>query len=635
MSRRLGVSLQRVTAGTPPESQNEQVSGQSTARRLGGRPRLVDGVLGALAALLCAIDLFVVGGNDQWWSADRWVVVVVGLAPATLAVHRRWPFLPPLALALACVLAYPVAERAWVLIACLAVALFLLAIDRPLLYAGAMAALALATPPTVALINWSRISDLAGLLPGIEGQGWWFLGYSQNRVPLYEDPLAWSSSEWLYPLLIGAWLLGLAWKYLPARPAILRPVKAFVTNPANQLWLDGALAAVFVAAMVYDLSNQRAGDWEGVKGWVVLLACAAPASLTVRRAIPEIPAVALGLVGLLVYPLTQTHWVLMPALAVALYSLAVWRPWLQSVLLAAGGLVALPVLSWAIQGKPVARLLMTNGWTELGGLRQGAMVGRSWPIWLSAIMLAAWSVGLLVRLARENRLAVAREAELVKQNQEREQVQVLLEGRSQIARDLHDVVAHHVNLIVIQAETGPDLVQRDEQDVLQGFQRIGDAGRKALGELDRMLSALRDAHGIPDPSLTPQPGLKDLRPLTEGLSDQGLPVSLEVRGDTERVPDGVQLTAYRLVQEALTNVARHAGATGAKVAVKVSGDGIAVAVIDDGAGFDLAAASSGGRHGLAGMRERVRVHHGTLDIRTAPGDGTAVEAWIPSVEVVR
>jgi signal transduction histidine kinase len=329
--------------------------------------------------------------------------------------------------------------------------------------------------------------------------------------------------------------------------------------------------------------------------------------------------------------LTQTHWVLTPALAVALYSLAVWRPWLQSVLVAAGGLVALPVLSWAIQGKPVARLLMTNGWTELSDLQQAALGGRSWPVWLSALMLAAWSVGLLVRLARENRLAAAREAELVKQNQEREQVQVLLEGRSQIARDLHDVVAHHVNLIVIQAETGPDLVQRDEQDVLQGFQRIGDAGRKALGELDRMLSALRDAHGVPDPSLTPQPGLEDLRALTEGLSDQGLPVSLEVTGDLEEIPDGVQLTAYRLVQEALTNVVKHARADVVRVLIEVTPAGLGVRITDNGQGFDPDSPPDG-RHGLTGMRERVRVHDGTLTITSHPGTGTTIAALLPYSE---
>jgi signal transduction histidine kinase len=291
--------------------------------------------------------------------------------------------------------------------------------------------------------------------------------------------------------------------------------------------------------------------------------------------------------------------------------------------------VALPLFGWLVQGKPIIRLVV--GDEDAISKPLAALYERAWPIWLSALMLAAWAVGLLVRLARENRLAAARESELVKQNQEREQVQVLLEGRSQIARDLHDVVAHHVNLIVIQAETGPDLVQRDEQDVLQGFQRIGDAGRKALGELDRMLSALRDAHGVPDPSLSPQPGLKDLRQLTDGLTEQGLPISLELRGEITGIPDGAQLTAYRLVQEALTNVVKHARASEVRVLIDVSAAGIGVWITDDGEGFDPNSPPDG-RHGLTGMRERVRVHDGTLTISSHPGTGTTISALLPYSE---
>jgi signal transduction histidine kinase len=205
---------------------------------------------------------------------------------------------------------------------------------------------------------------------------------------------------------------------------------------------------------------------------------------------------------------------------------------------------------------------------------------------------------------------------------------VLLEGRSQIARDLHDVVAHHVNLIVIQAETGPDLMQRDRDDVLQGFQRIGDAGRKALGELDRMLSALRDANGTADPALSPQPGLADLRALVDGLADQNLPVTFELRGQAHGVPVGVQLTAYRVVQEALTNVVKHAQATRVTVVVEVTPEGLTTRVSDDGQGFDPAATPDG-RHGLTGMRERVRVHEGSLQLDTRPGVGTTVIAWLP------
>ncbi|GAA3596453.1 sensor histidine kinase [Kribbella ginsengisoli] len=413
----------------------------------------------------------------------------------------------------------------------------------------------------------------------------------------------------------------------PSLPSIRR----FLTDPANRLWLDGLLAGALVAAMVYDITANRSQGthwaWAGARPELLLFACAAPASLTLRRVAPEIPSVILGFTGLLIYPVTQTHWVLTPALAVALYSLGVWRSWPRSLAVAASGLVALPVVGRLVAGRPIARLVTDVGSVE--GDEPWAL--RAWPVWLSALMLAVWAVGLLVRMGRENRLAAVRESELLKQNQEHEQVQVLLEGRSQIARDLHDVVAHHVNLIVIQAETGPDLVQREQGDVLQGFQRIGDAGRKALGELDRMLSALRDAHGVPDPSLTPQPGLKELRALTDGLSEQGLPVSLEMHGETDRVPDGAQLTAYRLVQEALTNVVKHARACAVQVLVEVSATGIGVRITDDGQGFDPDSPADG-RHGLVGMGERVRVHGGTLTINSHPGIGTTISALLPYSE---
>ena len=188
-----------------------------------------------------------------------------------------------------------------------------------------------------------------------------------------------------------------------------------------------------------------------------------------------------------------------------------------------------------------------------------------------------------------------------------------------------------VNLMVIQAETGPDLAQRDLQEVLAGFQRIGDAGRRALGELDRMLSALRDAEGRPDPALSPQPGLDDIAQLAKGLSEQGLPVKLEVRGSGAPVPDGVQVTAYRLVQEALTNVVKHARATKVQVLVDVSAGGVGVQIIDDGQGFD-STRSADGRHGLTGMRERVRIHEGTFTLRSWPGTGTTVSAFLPYAE---
>jgi signal transduction histidine kinase len=243
---------------------------------------------------------------------------------------------------------------------------------------------------------------------------------------------------------------------------------------------------------------------------------------------------------------------------------------------------------------------------------------------LALVVLA----GVLVRLYLRNRRAAAREAALEQRAVEQDAAQVVLTERSIIARDLHDVVAHAVNLMVIQAETGPDLLKLGDVDALAGFQRIGDAGRRALEELDRMLSALRDAEGVPDPALTPQPGLGEVAALAASLSDQGLPVELEVRGVTDGVPEGIQLTAYRLIQEALTNVVKHAKADSAKILIESGEAAVAIWVIDNGQGFDPDKPPDG-RHGLTGMQERVRIHHGTLSITSSAGAGTTISAWLP------
>jgi signal transduction histidine kinase len=350
--------------------------------------------------------------------------------------------------------------------------------------------------------------------------------------------------------------------------------------------------------------------------------------------------VVLAIGALLAYWQTDGAWSILAALAVALYSLAANRSARVSLPIATIVLAALPALAALARYRQLQYVFpeLKNQFVFDDFGSRGyynpiyeELVDRQWPVLLSLTLALAIAGGVLARLYRRNRQTAAREAELERRTAEQEAAQVVMTERSHIARDLHDVVAHAVNLMVIQAETGPDLLLRGDRDVLQGFQRIGDTGRRALGELDRLLSALRDADGVPDPQLAPQPGLAELRQLVRDVSHDRLTVELELAGDPDAPPAGHQLTAYRLVQEALTNVARHAEATRAKVAVRISDDGIAVEVTDDGVGFDLAAAGRLGRHGLAGMRERVRVHDGTLTITPAPGTGTVVKAWIPVV----
>ncbi|MEV5960288.1 sensor histidine kinase [Kribbella sp. NPDC051952] len=417
-------------------------------------------------------------------------------------------------------------------------------------------------------------------------------------------------------------------------------LRAALLRRTDTLPVDVLIGVALTSPVLVELWADRVhGNWWTAPGWMPYAVAFAPLTLVVRRRWPAVPTVVLAIAALLSYWQTDELWTILLALAVALYSLGTARPPLYwSVPTAIVVLAALPAIAALIRYPQMVLLFPKLAqqpfiWDfghRLRNLTYDEMVDRQWPISLSLSLLVPVCAGIAVRLYGRNREAARREAELEAEVVEREAEQVVLTERSHIARDLHDVVAHAVNLMVIQAETGPDLVRRGEADVLAGFQRIGDAGRRALGELDRLLSALRDADGVPDPQLAPQPGLEDLRQLVTDVSSDQLPISLNLSGDPTAPPAGHQLTAYRLVQEGLTNAVRHAKATGVRVTVESRDEGIAVEVADDGVGFDLAT-GTGGRHGLAGMRERVRVHHGTLSIDTAPGAGTTIRAWIPGV----
>jgi signal transduction histidine kinase len=429
---------------------------------------------------------------------------------------------------------------------------------------------------------------------------------------------------------------------LPVRRTAGRWIEDLQTAARSRtagLPIQALLAIALTTPVMIDLGWDvvRNGNWWTAPGWMPWAIACTPLTLIVRRQRPVVPVAVIGTAALLSYWQTDELWTLLFALAVALCSVGTSpRSLAWTIPGAVVVLAVIPTIAELIRYPQlilifptVGRQPMDAGDGRLHNLVYEDIVNRQWPVSLSLILLVPLCIGIAVRLYRRNRLAAEREAELEQVAVEREAARVVLTERSHIARDLHDVVAHAVNLMVIQAETGPDLVRRGDADVLAGFQRIGDAGRRALSELDRLLSALRDVDGVPDPQLAPQPGLSDLPQLVTVVSGGHLPVELDVEGDPEGPPEGQQLAAYRLVQEALTNVVRHAQASTARVLVRVDETGVQVEVVDDGSGFDVAAAARSGRHGLAGMRERVRIEGGTLDIRSTPGAGTTVSAWFP------
>jgi signal transduction histidine kinase len=196
--------------------------------------------------------------------------------------------------------------------------------------------------------------------------------------------------------------------------------------------------------------------------------------------------------------------------------------------------------------------------------------------------------------------------------------------RARIARELHDVVGHSVSVMTVQASGVRRLLRPDQQRERDALLIVERTGREALAEMRRMVGVLRRPEE--GPVLAPQPSLEHLDRLVEQARDAGLPVELRVEGDAFQLPVGVDLTAYRLVQEGLTNALKHAGATRAEVVVNYSEGEIEVVVSDDGRGVG---SGDGGGHGLVGMRERVSVYGGELDAGPSPEGGYRLRARLP------
>jgi signal transduction histidine kinase len=672
------VSLQRVTALALAEPHNDQVSGQiavggdpaSTRRPAagGGQPaHLSDGrrvavfhrkvFSGRSSDVVLAVvglgitQLRILHAPGGWPHAPVALLVLVALAPALIAVRRVDPVLASVSLVAGGFASLLLGQTDWVLLTGCGLALWSLP-ARCRLSSTLATTVVTAALPLLAATKWLGLLHWA--YPSIytefpERASETIFGITQQGF----DKIKTSGWPWwqsIALLLVGC--AGAVYRRRRTEPRTagerLDDLWAFLLDRDRAVLLD-CLLAVAVASTIlveqpaatvlglrlsYLWGGQADGSWWSAPDWMPYAIAYSALTLALRRRWPGVPVTVLTAGALLTCWQTSDSWSVLGALAIALYSLAAGRsprfslPVTTAVLVAAPAVAALVrypqmvLISRALKHQPVMDSSLHNSiYKEL--------VDRHWPVSLSLILALPVCVGVLVHLYRRNREAAAREAELKRRTAEQDAVQVVLTERSQIARDLHDVVAHHVNLMVIQAETGPDLAERDLQEVLAGFQRIGDAGRRALGELDRMLSALRDADGLPDPALTPQPVLHELEMLARSLTEQGLPVDLEVRGTVQNVPEGIQLTAYRLVQEALTNVVKHARAGSAKVLVEGDGSGVAVWVIDDGQGF-APANRPDGRHGLTGMRERVRIHGGRMSIAARPGAGTTVSAWLPA-----
>jgi signal transduction histidine kinase len=200
---------------------------------------------------------------------------------------------------------------------------------------------------------------------------------------------------------------------------------------------------------------------------------------------------------------------------------------------------------------------------------------------------------------------------------------VLAQERARIARELHDVIAHSVSVMIVQAGAARMSLNGGSPQASESILAVERAGRQALDEMRRLLGILRQ--GSAEPQLSPQPGLGDLVALVEQVRAAGLPVELELVGEPLQLAPGVDLTAYRIAQEALTNAIKHAGPTTAQLRISYTPEAVEVEVLDHGRG---GRASVGG-HGLVGMHERVELYRGTLEVGPRPNGGFRVHARLP------
>ncbi len=296
-----------------------------------------------------------------------------------------------------------------------------------------------------------------------------------------------------------------------------------------------------------------------------------------------------------------------PAILVPVYTVAAYRD--RRVSLA--GLAAVGIALAAVQ--------LTSARAETG-----TWVGNA------LVVAAAWLLGRFVGDRRVYALKLeARTAEL-EQAQEELARRAVAEERLRIARELHDVVAHSMSVIAVQSGVGALVADTQPEEARKALAAIETTSRAALDELRRLLGVLRQ-HGEPQGSLAPAPGLADLDSLLAQVVEAGLAVQLRVEGARPQVPLGVDLSAYRIVQEALTNVVKHAGPAQAQVVVHYGDQELTIEVTDDGRG--AAALADDGRagtgHGLIGIRERVAVFGGDLEAGPRPGGGFRVAARLP------
>ena len=337
----------------------------------------------------------------------------------------------------------------------------------------------------------------------------------------------------------------------------------------------------------------------------VLLLPAAVAAILLRR---RRPAAAL-LIAVIVNAAAPGDRALVLPVMVVLYTIAVQTQWKTAATAAAGA--------------SVVEIIAGAAWGSGDLTRHGGLLG--YAIGCTASSAAAVAVGLYVGARRRVLDGLRERAERLDRERELLAERAVAEERIRIAQELHDIVAHNVSLMVVEAQALGATVNDDR--VIERTSAIAGLGRQAMAEMHTTLRLLRSDGEAPE--LSPQPGLNQLERLLEQLRRAGLEIKLTVEGEPRQLAQGIDLSAFRIVQEALTNVVKHAAGASTEVTLAYREQGIELTIIDTGGQVRTAVMEEpSDGHGLIGMRERAALFGGTLSTKVVPG-GFKVAATLP------
>ncbi|MBG0824593.1 sensor histidine kinase [Planomonospora sp. ID91781] len=379
-------------------------------------------------------------------------------------------------------------------------------------------------------------------------------------------------------------------------------------SAVDPLVLDGALALVMSVGSVLWAVYEPGRATRPVDGLSAALTAVVNLPLALRRRMP-FTVLVVSVAGAVVYHALGYHYGLNSmAPLLALYTVAAHRPAAATV---AGTVLVVAEWIHAVDLHP--------------GIQWWSAVGQS-------VLVAGVTVciGSGVRLLDERTGRLTELAARLREEQAAAALRAVTQERVRIARELHDVVAHHMSVISVQAGMGRYVALGDPAAARETLGVIADASHEALGEMRRLLSILRvEAYDEDEDLYAITPGLGGLTPLLERVRAAGPAVEVRVVGEARPLPSGLDLCAYRIVQESLTNVLKHAGAARVEVLLEYGAAELTVSVTDDGTAAPGAPGSGGAGHGLIGMTERVRLYQGKITAGSRPEGGFAVVAVLP------